>query len=86
MAQGRALGAVARHHRHIDVTGAVLFVADVAFRFEKPQQGADGRIARRLRQPGLDLGGSGAAPGEEDVEDLPLASADVEVCGTFGTG
>ena len=47
---------------------------------ERPHRGVAGRIG----QVGLDLGGRGALAREQDVEDLALTSADVEVGGAVG--
>ena len=78
-AAGRPLRVVPRNGGQVDVTRAVLLVADVPLFLEDPQQRADGRIARRFRQRGLDLGRRGLAALIKDVEDLPLAAAQIPV-------
>jgi hypothetical protein len=52
---------------------------DVSFFFENPQQCPHGGVARRLRQRTLDLSRGGLAPLIKDVEDLPLAAAQIPV-------
>ena len=79
VAQRRSLRVVARHGRQVDVAGAVLLVPDVTLVFEDAQHRPDGRVARRIRQRGLDLGGGRAPLRIKDVDDLPLAAAQVAV-------
>jgi hypothetical protein len=54
-------------------------VADVAFLFENAQHRPDGGIAWRIRQRRLHLGSRGAALRIKNVNDLPLAAAEIEV-------
>ena len=79
MPQGRPLGVVAGDGRQVDVARAVLFVTDMAFFLENPQQSPDRGVARRFRQLGLDLGRRGLAALIKDVEDLPLPAAQIPV-------
>src|SRR6185437_10524922 len=82
MAQRRTLGVVARHCWEIDVTGPVLFVLDVSLLFQNTQERANGRIAGRFGQVRLHLGGGCPPLLIEDVENLPLAAAQIAMrCG-----
>src|SRR5205814_7730146 len=76
-AQGRPAGPVARLGGRVDVLEPFLAVREVALLFEDGQEGADGGPARRVGQGGPHLRGRGLAPGVDDVEDLPLAAAEV---------
>ena len=85
MAQRRSLGVVAGDGREIDVAGTILLVADVPLFVEDSQERADRRLARRLRQGGLNLGGRRVAALVKDVEDLALPAAQIPVLGGVHT-
>src|SRR5207249_9327355 len=71
------LGVVARDSGPVDVARAVLFVPDVPLVLENPQHRANGRVARRVRERLLHVGRRGAPVLIQNVEDLPLAAAQI---------
>ena len=75
----RKVGAFRGDGRQIDVARAVLLVADVPLVFEDAQHRPHRRIARGIGQGGLDLGGGRAPLRIQNVDDLPLAAAQIEM-------
>ena len=78
--EGRdALGVVGLggEQRQVNVTRAFAAMFDVSFLFQNPQQGADGRIAGRIRQRGQDFGGAGPPALVQHIHDLAFAAAEV---------
>lgn|GEM_PF-3946762 len=54
---------------------AIGVVVDVSFLFQNAQQGANRRVAGRIGQRGLNLGGRGAAAAIKKIQNLALAAA-----------
>src|SRR5512143_3598480 len=59
MGEGALPGLVLGQPRRVDVAGAVLPVEEMTLLLENAEEGPDGRIARRRRQPLQDLKGRG---------------------------
>ena len=79
--QGGAAHLLARLSGHEDVARAVLAVLQRTLFLQDAQQGADGGVAGRIRQCGLDFSGGGFALGIDDVHDLPFPTAVLVVFG-----
>lgn len=70
--------------RTVDVTRAVLLVADQALLAEDAQDRAYGGVGRRIGEVLHDLGHRGLAAAVQDVHDLSLAAREVSGVGTSG--
>src|SRR5688572_2798115 len=77
MIQRRSARSVARNGGEIHVAGSVLAVPEVSLLLEHVHRGADGRVARRVRQLGDDVGDRRFAVAVQDVHDLPLAPGEL---------
>src|SRR5260370_34223053 len=67
---------VAGNRRKINISQAVLFMADMAFFFEHAKLRADGRIVRLVRESGADLADRGALESVENIHDLAFAAGE----------
>src|SRR5260370_35309965 len=67
---------VAGNRRKINISQAVLFMADMAFFFEHAKLRADGRIVRLVRESGEDLADRGAIESVENIHDLAFAAGE----------
>src|SRR6266704_1034857 len=67
---------VARNCRKINISQAVLFMANMAFFFEHAKLRADGRIVRLVRESGEHLADSGALEPVENIHDLAFAAGE----------
>jgi hypothetical protein len=68
-----------RDAREIDVTVALLAMADVALGFEDAEEGADGGVTWGIGEILEDLGGGGVLSGVEDVHDLAFTAAELMI-------
>jgi len=77
---------VHRQGRQVEVAVAVELVAEMALVLEDAEHRPDCRIARRIREPGEDVGRADPALAIDDVHDLPLATAEIfEACLLHGS-
>ena len=83
MAKSGAACHVARHGGNVDVTQAVLLVANVTLFFEHAELGADGGVAELIGELRQDLPDGGALQLIEDVHDLALAAGESAWLGLF---